>query len=72
MAWTPESLIPSKDIDSFVQVNIDPENADPIECKIDGFKILTKQVINKLFSLYSDIIIIRKGRCALCIVGQCF
>ncbi|KAI8884136.1 RabGAP/TBC [Backusella circina FSU 941] len=34
VAWTPESLIPSKDIESFVQVDLDPDNAEPIESSI--------------------------------------
>lgn len=32
MAWTPEALIPSKDLEAFVQVDIN--SAEEIECNI--------------------------------------
>ncbi|GAN03755.1 GTPase-activating protein GYP7 [Mucor ambiguus] len=31
IAWTPEALIPSKDMDAFVRVNVNPKNTDQVE-----------------------------------------
>ncbi|KAI8079327.1 rab-GTPase-TBC domain-containing protein [Thamnidium elegans] len=34
VAWTPEALIPSKDMEAFVQVDINPENTEEIDSSI--------------------------------------
>ncbi|KAK4509078.1 uncharacterized protein ATC70_007428 [Mucor velutinosus] len=34
VAWTPEALIPSKDMDAFVRVDVNPKNTDQVESSI--------------------------------------
>jgi hypothetical protein len=38
VAWTPEALIPSKDMEAFVQVDVNPEDSEEIECKLKSCK----------------------------------
>lgn len=33
VAWTPEALIPSKDMDAFVRVDVNPNDIEQVECK---------------------------------------
>ncbi|KAI8981649.1 rab-GTPase-TBC domain-containing protein [Mycotypha africana] len=50
VAWTPEALIPTKDIEAFVQVDVNPDNAEEIDGRTNNLPIYIASVMVSLES----------------------